>query len=108
MFLVDHDQPESRQRRKHGRARAEHDARAGPHARCAPGGQTLGVAQSGVQHGDRAGQAVAESLDQLRRQRDLGHQHQHAAAASERARRALQVDLGLAAAGSALQYEGHE
>ncbi len=105
MFLVDHDQAEPGQRRKHRRARSEHRTRL-PGARTAPRRQALGIAQSGVQHGDVDVQAFAKPLHQLRRQPDLGHQHQDAAAASQRARRALQVDLGLATAGRALQHPG--
>ena len=50
----------------------------------------------------RCGEARLE----LRREVDLGHQHQHLPAGRERARRGLQVDLGLAAAGDAVQQHG--
>ena len=46
-----------------------------------------------------------EAGDDLRRQRDLGHQHDRAAIARERGRRRAQVDLGLSRAGDAVQQQ---
>ena len=43
--------------------------------------------------------------DDLRRQRDLGDEHDHAAAVRERVRRGPQVDLGLARPGDAVQQQ---
>ena len=49
----------------------------------------------------RVAEAGAEATDRLRRERDLGDEHDRAEAALERRRARLQVDLGLAAAGRA-------
>ncbi len=107
VFLVDDDEAEIRDRREHRGARAEHDARLAGHA-LPPGGETLGVGERGVQHGDRHREALAEAPDELRREPDLRHQHQRALAAPQRSLDGVQVDLGLAAAGDAVQQEGRE
>jgi hypothetical protein len=44
----------------------------------------------------------------LRRQSDFGHQHQRLLAARQALRDGLQIDLGLAAAGDAIEQERHE
>ena len=59
----------------------------------------------GVQDRDGVAEAVDEARDDLRRQRDLGHEHDRAAALGERRRGGLQVDLGLARAGDAVQQQ---
>ncbi len=53
----------------------------------------------------RVAEAGAEATDRLRRERDLGDEHDRAQAAGERRRARLQVDLGLAAAGRAGEQE---
>ena len=53
-------------------------------------------------------EARAEQRRHLRRQRDLRHEHQHAAAASPDRVSEPQVDLGLAAAGHAVQQRDVE
>ena len=52
-----------------------------------------------------AGEAGLEALDELRRQADLRAQHQHRLAAGQHRRGDPQVDLGLAAAGHAIEQE---
>ena len=59
----------------------------------------------GVQDGDRVAEARDEARDDLRRQRDLGDEHDHAAAVGERVRGGPQVDLGLARPGDAVQQQ---
>ena len=104
MLLVDDDQPESAQRREDGRARADADPRL---ARPQP--RPLVVALAGrelrVQDGDGVAEARDEARHDLRRQRDLGDEHDHPAAARERRRGGPQVDLGLARAGDAVQQQ---
>jgi len=56
----------------------------------------------------RAGKACAHARLELRRQRDLGHQHQRLPAAREDRLDGAQVDLGLAAARDAVQQESLE
>ncbi len=58
-----------------------------------------------VQDGDRVAEARDEPRDDLRRQRDLGHQHDHAAPVGEGVGRGLQVDLGLPRPGDAVQQQ---
>ena len=55
-----------------------------------------------MQHGDLLAEARGEAARGLRRERDLGHQHEHAAAARQRALGRAQVDLRLARAGHAV------
>ena len=48
-------------------------------------------------------EAVLEALQPLRRERDLGQQHQHLPAGGERRGNRLEIDLGLAGAGHAVE-----
>ena len=104
VLLVDDHDAERAHRREHRRARAERDAdlaRAQP----PPRRQPLARRQPAVQHRDVLAEARAEARRQLRRQRDLGHQHQRAAPGRPRRGDHAQVDLGLARAGDAVQQE---
>ena len=104
VLLVDDDQPEPLDRREDGRARADADARAAV-AQAAPLVVALAGGELGVQHRDGVAEAVDEAADDLRRQRDLGDEHDHAAVLLERGRGGAQVDLGLARAGDAVQQQ---
>ena len=105
MLLVDDDDAEARQRGEHGGARADHDGRragaGGP-----PRGQALGVGHRRVERDDGDGQSAAEACDQLRREGDFRNQHHRASAGVEYALDQVQVDLGLAAAGHAIEQPG--
>jgi hypothetical protein len=107
VLFVDDDEPEIGDRREHRRARAEHDARFSGNA-LAPGREPLGIGERGVQHRHRRIEALAETRDQLRREPDFRHQHQRALTASQRVVRRMEVHLGLAAAGDAIQQEGRK
>ncbi len=61
-----------------------------------------------MQHRERSGESCRETCDELRRERDLRHQHQRLFAACDHCRNRAQVDLGLAAAGHAVQHERRE
>ena len=104
VLLVDHDQPEPTHRREHRRARTDHHP-------CLPGGDPLalvaplGLGQSRVEQRDPLAEAGLEPAERLRRQRDLGHEHDRAQSALERGRAGLKVDLGLAAAGRAVEQK---
>ncbi len=74
-----------------------------PAAQPPPGREALARRQPAVQHGDVVAEAGAKARDELRRQRDLGHQHQRAAPGRARRCDDAQVDLGLARAGDPLQ-----
>ena len=56
-----------------------------------------------MQHGDGLAEALLKAPDDLRRQRDLGHEHDRAAALLQRVRGGAQVDLGLARSRHPLQ-----
>ena len=58
-----------------------------------------------MQHRHGVAEALAEARDDLRRQRDLGHEHEHAPVLRERVLGRAQVDLGLAGAGDAVQQQ---
>ncbi|MCY1284188.1 hypothetical protein D9M70_330820 [compost metagenome] len=110
MLLVDHDQRQRRQRCHHGHARAQHDA-----GLAAVSGQPLQAAllvgQAAVQHRQRqVREARGDAHLQLRRQVDFGNQHQHLGVrvALQQGLHGVQVDLGLAAAGDAVQQERSE
>ncbi len=105
VFLVHHDQPELRHRREHRRARAEHQACLATEG-AAPGEEALVVGEPRMQHRHRGIEALAEARQQLRRECDLGHQHQRPPPRGQYPFDEPQVDLGLAAAGDAVQHEG--
>ena len=104
VFLVDDDQPGVGERRENSGPRADHDGSLAA-ARRTPGPQSFDVGQRRVQHGERHGEARGETGNQLRRQRDLGHQHQRLLAALHDGVDRAQVDLGLAAARDPVQQE---
>ena len=105
MLLVDDDQPELAHRREDGGPRADGDPRlAGPQA--PPLVVALPLPQRRVQQRDGVAEAGLEAADRLGRERDLGHQHDHALPALQRRTRRPQVHLGLARARDAVQQEG--
>lgn len=59
-----------------------------------------------MQHRDVDAEAIAKSADRLRRQGDLGHQHEGLLTAFERGACECEINLGLAAAGDAVEQEG--
>ncbi len=108
MLLVDDDEPELGHRCEHRRARAEHDARL---RRCRRRARPRGARASVSAECSTASGAAKRSRKrptQLRREADLGHQHQRALARREHALHEPQVHLGLAAAGDPVQHEGGE
>ena len=95
VLLVHDDQADARQGREDRRARTHDDA----HEARADGlvdRPALAVGEPGVQHGDLVAEARGEAACGLRRERDLRHQHEHAAVAPERALGGAEVHLGLA------------
>ncbi len=102
MLLVDDDQPEI--------ARSARTRPSAARRRCAPRPRAAAAtrrsarrAQARVQHRDGLAEAFDEAPDDLRRQRDLGHEHDRAATLRERELGGAQVDLGLARAGHPVQ-----
>ena len=105
VLLVDDDQAQVDERREHRRARADDDA----HLPAGDGGvgeQPLPRGEPRVQHGDPgAGEPPLDARDGLPREADLGHEQEDRAAGLERRLRRLEVDLGLAAPGDAVQKD---
>ena len=112
VFFVHHDQRQPRQAGEHRHARAQHDARA-PAVRGQPAGQALRIRHATVQ-ADHAACAIqrreagAKARFKLRREVDLGHHHQRLGCrvACQCGLHAVQVHLGLATAGAAIQQKG--
>jgi hypothetical protein len=104
VLLVDDDEPEVADRREDRRARTDAHARL-PRPQPRPLVVALASRELGVQDGDGVPEARDESRDDLRRQSDLRHEDDHAAPARQRRRRGLEVDLGLARAGDAVQEQ---
>ena len=102
MLLVDDDEPEPLDRREHRRARPDaHSRLAAAHAK--PLVAALARAQPRVEHRDPVAEARLEPRHRLRREPDLRHEHDHAAAPLERRLGGGQVHLGLARAGDAVE-----
>ena len=105
MLLVEDDQAEVVDGREDGAARADGDpGLVRPEA--APLVVALALGQRGVQQRDRVPEARLEARDRLRRERDLGHEHDHALPAGQARLRRAEVHLGLARAGDAVQQVG--
>src|SRR4029078_11499120 len=88
-------------------------ARADGHARLAlaqapPLVVALARGELAVQHGHDAAQASHRRAHEEGRERDLGDEEQRAAALLQRALDGAEVDLGLSAAGDAVEKEGSE
>ena len=106
MFFIDDDQAEARHRREHGQPRTQHQV-GQAQVRGEPVAQALGRRQRTVQRDDVAArEALREARLQLWREVDFGHQHQGLAPFVQRLRGSTQIDLGLAAAGHAVQQHG--
>ncbi len=102
VLLVDDDQAEVVQRREDGRARADADARLAA-AQALPFVVALAVGEGRVQDREAVAEPRPEARDRLRRQADLGDQHDRPLAARQRRLDRGEVDLGLARAGDAVQ-----
>ena len=106
VLLVDHDQPEARHGAEHRQPRAEHDVGAAQVGR-QPVLEPLCRGETAVQgHDQAARKALGKSGFELRSQVDFRHQHQRLSPALQHAGDGAQVDLGLAAAGAAVQQDG--
>ena len=102
VLLVHHDHAQPWHRGEHRRAGAHH------HARLAVGdapvlGAAPGRGERAVQHRHGVAEAGLEAGGRLRRQRDLGHEHDRAASVRQLPLDRPQVDLGLARSGDTVQ-----
>ena len=106
VFLVHDDQwPGERQHRE---PRPEDDARVAGLGR-APVRQALRLVERAMEaHEPRSRETRLHHRFELRRQRDLGNEHQHLPAALHDLVRETKIDLGLAAAGDTQQQERGE
>jgi hypothetical protein len=108
VLFVDHDQAQPRQRHEDREAGAEHDVGTpGLGIEEAARPCRIGHAAVGA-HDVGAGKARGDAAFELRREGDFRHQHQRLAAAGQYFGDGAQIDLGLAAAGHAMQQEGLE
>ena len=102
VLLVDHDEPERGEGQPERRPRADHHL-------CpalgdgAPGLAPLPRAELGVPDRRVHAEPCAEAREPLGAQRDLGQHHQHLVASIERGGDGLEIDLGLARAGHAVE-----
>jgi hypothetical protein len=104
VLLIDDDQPDVRQRREHRGAGADGDPRL-PGAQPLPLIPALPVAQRGVQDRDDVAEARLKATERLRRERDLGHEHDCGLSGGEDGLHGSEVDLGLARAGDSVEQE---
>jgi hypothetical protein len=104
VLLVDADHAEARDGREDRGACADHDRRFAARDACTLVA-SLRLGERGVQHGDALAEARAKASERLRSERDLRDEHDRPAPTLESRRARLQVDLGLAAAGGAVEEE---
>ena len=102
MFLVQHDQPQARQRREQRRPRA-HDNVHFARSRLSPHVVPLAFGKLAVDHADAARKARGKAPDRLRRQADFGHEHDGLFALRKHRLDGVQVDFGLAAPRDTMQ-----
>ena len=105
MLLVDDDEAEVVEGQIQGRAGADDEPRAA-RPRHAPAAAALGHGEARVPFGRAGAEAGVHALDELRRERDLGQKDERLAAHPQALGHGLQVHLGLARAGDALQERG--
>jgi hypothetical protein len=75
--LVHHDQTHAGQRREHGAASTHRHVDFAPHARL-PRLESLALGERRVQNRDASAEDALETRDRLRRERDLGNEHDRA------------------------------
>ena len=104
VLLVDDDQADVGNRREHRRARPDAHPRLAANEPL-PFRRALRAGDPRVHDGDDVAEPRLEPLERLRRQRDLRHEHDCAASCGERVGDRVQVHLGLAGAGHAVQQQ---
>ena len=102
MLLIDDDQAEIGVGQEQRRARADHDPHlAGRHRR--PGARAQPRRELRMPFRRPHAEALGEAVEELRGERDLRHQDQRLPAAPDRFGHRLEIDLGLARAGDAVE-----
>ena len=104
MFLIDDDDAQSGDRREHGRARADHDARRAAFE-TAPFVETLARCQRRMENRHLIAKVCPQAARENRRQRDLGHEHHRGSTPRERGAHGTDVDLRFAASRHAVEKE---
>jgi len=113
VLLVDHDDGQLRQRREYREPRAEHDPRTAA-VRRKPVARPFALRETAVQGDDRSAverrETCAKRSLELRREIDFGDEDERLSIGPRRENggERTQIDLGLAAAGHAVQQEGSE
>ena len=107
VLLIDHDQAEVGVREKQRGARADHDAHPARGDR-RPGARALAGAELGMPFGRTHAEALREAVEELRRECDLGQEHQRLSPFPDRLGDRLEIDLGLARPGHAVEQVDHE
>src|SRR6185503_7414406 len=107
LFLVDRDQAEIAKRHEDRGARS-HDEIERTIRRALPYLRALARAERRMVEGHALDPALAERIERLRRERDLGHEDERLAVLPDRGESGVHVDRGLAAPGHAVEQEGTE
>ena len=104
MLFIHDDEAETLQRREDRRAGADGDLRFAAR-QAAPFVEAFAAGQAAVQHGEAGGETGREALHELPGQGDFGHQNERRLVLAQRRGNGAHVDLGLAAAGNAVQED---
>ena len=104
VFLVDHDQTQVLEGSEDRRAGADRYP-AAPLANAPPVVEAFARGETAVQHGDLFPEPRAEAVHNLVRERDLRHEHDHAALLLQGHGGGPHVDLCLAATRDAIEHE---
>ena len=105
MLFIDDDQPQIGKGQEQGRTRAHHHANM-VFGRHHPQPAPLGPGDAGMPFARTRAEPGLDPVQKLRRQRDLGQQHQRLPALPQTFRHRLKVNLGLARAGDTAQQGG--
>ena len=106
VLLVDDDQLQMLQRQEDRRPHADHELAPVGAVQPQVGLRAAAVGEFGMVRSDAAAEDALHALDQLRRKGDFGHQQQNIAAPGEHLGDQVDVNLGLARTGDALQKSG--
>ena len=107
VLLIDHDQTQVGIGQEQRRARADHHRHLARRNR-GPGARALSRRDLGMPFGRTHAEALGEAIEELRGERDLRHQDQHLLVAPDRLGHRLEIDLGLARAGNAIDQRHRE
>ena len=107
VLLIDDDEAEIGEGEKQGRAGADHELRL-VLRHGAPDAAAHRRGDAGMPLGRAGAEPLLAARNELIGERDLGHQHQHLAAARERRGDRLEINFGLARAGNAVEQSHGE